>query len=81
MLRYSYNNIIITVTVIKLEFLCARILVNSWVLFQHELEHKNKESQKTLNKLFFLTTVTSEIPKYLVEKLGVFLNVKQQKWS
>ena len=82
MLQYSYNNIIITVTnIIELEFLCARILVNSWILSQHKLEHKNNENQKTLNKLFFLTTVTSEIPKYLVEKLGVFLNVKQQKWS
>ena len=81
-LQYSYNNIIIIATnIIELEFLCARILVNSSILSQHKLEHKNNENQKTLNKLFFLTTMTSEIPKYLVEKLGVFLNVKQQKWS
>ena len=25
--------------------------------------------------------MTSELPKYLNEQLGVFLNVKQQKWS
>ena len=30
-------------------------------------------------QLFFLTTVTSELSKYLNEQLGVFLNVKQQK--
>ena len=34
------------------------------------------------NKLlinFFLTTMTSELSKYLNEQLGVFLNIKQQK--
>ena len=25
--------------------------------------------------------MTSELPKYLNDQLGVFLNVKQQKWS
>ena len=30
-------------------------------------------------KLFFLTAMTSELPKYLNEQLGVFLNVKPQK--
>ena len=28
---------------------------------------------------FFLTTMTSELSKYLNEHLGVYLNVKQQK--
>ena len=30
---------------------------------------------------FFLTTVTSELSKYLSEQLGVLSNVKQQKLS
>ena len=38
------------------------------------------KATKLLNKLFFLATVTSEFSKYLNEQLGVFLNVKQQKW-
>ena len=33
------------------------------------------------NKLLFLTTVRSELSRYLNEQLDVFLNVKQQKWS
>ena len=33
------------------------------------------------NKLFFLTTMMSQLLKYLNEQLGVFLNVKQQKLS
>ena len=28
-----------------------------------------------------MTTMTSEFSKYLNEQLGVFLNVKPQKWS
>ena len=31
--------------------------------------------------LFFLTTMTSKLSKYLNEQMGTFLNVKQQKWS
>ena len=31
------------------------------------------------NKLFFLTTMTSELSKYLKEQLSVFSNVKQKK--
>ena len=33
------------------------------------------------NKLFFLTSTTSELLKYLNEQLGVLLNVKEQKLS
>ena len=34
---------------------------------------------ETFNKLFFLSTITSQLSKYLNEQLGVFSNVKQQK--
>ena len=30
---------------------------------------------------FFLSTMTSELSTYLNERLGIFVNVKQQKWS
>ena len=30
---------------------------------------------------FFLTTMTSELSKYFNEQLGIFLNVKERKWS
>ena len=73
MLWYGYNNIIKT-NVILLEFLSARF-VHSGVLqltilsfFWHELEHNHN---KIFNKLFFLTTMTSELLKYLNEHLGV----------
>ena len=36
-----------------------------------------KASKLLIN--FFLTTMASELSKYLNEQLGVFLNVKQQK--
>ena len=84
-LPYSYNNIIIIVTnvIIILEFLSAQFVhlgaLLLFYLFQHELEHKNNESQYIFTKLFSLTTMTPEFSKYLYEELGLFLNTKQQK--
>ena len=48
------------------------------ILFKkkNESEHKNSI---TFNELFCLTTMTSELPKYLNEQLVVHLNVKQQE--
>ena len=40
---------------------------------------QNIRMLKIFNKLFSLTTMTSELSKYVNEQLGVFLNVKQQK--
>ena len=80
---YSYNNIIIVTNVIVLEFLSAQFVhlgaLLLFYLFQHELEHKNNESQYIFNKLFSLTTMAPELLKYLYEQLGLFLNTKQQK--
>ena len=42
---------------------------NENLLFMHFFSHS------------FLTTMTWELLKHLNEHLGVFLNVKQQKWS
>ena len=53
-------------------------ITKDFIFFKTSLEHKNN---KSFNKLFFLTTMTSELSKYLNEQLGVFLNVKQQNWS
>ena len=82
--QYSYNNIIES-NVIVIRILVARFLhpgaLLPFYLFWHRLEHKNNESQEVFNKIFFLTTMSSELLKYLNEQLGVFFNVKQQKWS
>ena len=40
---------------------------------------QNIRMLKIFNKLLSLTTMTSELSKYVNEQLGVFLNVKQQK--
>ena len=66
-----------------LEFLSASFVHPGALLpsyrFQHQLEHKNIENWKIFNKLFFLTTITSELSNYLNEQLVIFLlNVKQQ---
>ena len=80
MLRHSHNNIIIIVTnIVILEFLPTRFVhpgapqLKILPFLLNELEHKNNE---TFNKLFFLTTMTSELLKYLNEQLGV---LKEQK--
>ena len=68
MWQYSYNSIItIANNVIVLQFLSTRFLHPS-------------APQRTILSLF-LTTMTSELSKYLNEQLSVFLNVKQQKWN
>ena len=38
-------------------------------------------SIESFNKLFFLTTMISELSKYFNEQLDVYLNMKQQKWG
>ena len=66
MWQYSYNSIItIANNVIVLLFLSTRFLHPS-------------APQRTILSLF-LTTMTSELSKYLNEQLSVFLNAKQQK--
>ena len=80
MQRYICNNIIIivaNVNFIILEFLSARFVhpgapqLNSLSFF------KKARITKLLINPFFLTTMMSELPEYLNEQLGVFLNVKQ----
>ena len=39
----------------------------------------NNESLQTFDKLFFLTTMTSELSKYLNEQLGVIFNRETAK--
>ena len=84
--RYSYNNIIITVTnLIILKFLFVRFkhpgALLPFYLFKDELGRKNYKSLEIFTKLFFMAAMTLEFSKYLKEKLGVFLNVKQQNRS
>ena len=82
--RYSYNSIIIIVTnIIMLELSSARFLHPVALLpFNHFFNmSQNIRMLKIFNKLFSLTTMTSELSKYLNKQLDVFLNVKRQKWS
>ena len=83
MLRYTYHNIIIIVTnVIISEFLLARFVppcglqLTILSFFNTSLNIRITETINTLNKLFFLITMTSEVLKYLIEQPGVFLNAK-----
>ena len=82
--RYSYNNIIITVTnVIISEFLFARFehpgALLPFYLFKDELERKNNKSMETFTKLFFIAAVTSELSKYLKEQLGCIFKCETTK--
>ena len=77
MLWYSYN-IIIIVTVIILQFLCAcfvhpgtpQLTVVSFDIFF-----------LLFLSFYLLITMMSELLKYLNERLGVFQNVRQEKQS
>ena len=81
MLQYSYNNIVIIVTnAIWLEFLSARFvhpgtLQLTILSFFTGVRTWNNE---TFNKLFFLTSMTSELSKNLNEQLVLFISVKKQ---
>ena len=80
--RYSYNSIIIIVTnIIMLELSSARFLhLVALLPFNHFFNiSQNIRMLKIFNKLFSLTTMTSELSKYLNKQLDVFLNVKRQK--
>ena len=80
--RYSYNNITIIVTnIIMLELLSAGFVYPVTLLAFNRFFNmsQNIRMLKIFNKLFSLTTMTSELSKYVNEQLGVFLNVKQQK--
>ena len=80
--RYSYNNITIIVTnIIMLELSSAGFVHPVALLAFNRFFNmsQNIRMLKIFNKLFSLTTMTSELSKYVNEQLGVFLNVKQQK--
>ena len=81
MLPYRYKNIIVT-NAITLGFLSAWF-VHPDTLLTFYLFKKTSLTIKLVKllKLFFLTTMMLDLSKYLNEQLGVFLDVKQQKWS
>ena len=59
--------------------LYIQVLNYRFIMFKHELEHENSESWYTFNKLFVLTTMTSELSKCLNEQLGVLAKMKLVK--
>ena len=71
--RYSYNIIIVTNVIILVILVCtiAGTLLRFYVF--------NTSQNFRITKA--LTTMTSKLSKYSIEQLGVFVNVKQQKWS
>ena len=77
--QYSYNNIIIIVTnVIMLELMSARIIYTQvffyhFIFFNVSQNIRTTKTSKLLINFFFLTTMTSELSKYLKEQLSVFV--------
>ena len=75
MAQYSYSNIIIVTNAIILEFffylICTfRRSATILSFFNTSQNIESNESQQLFNKVFFFTTMTSELSKYLNEQLG-----------